>query len=124
MSKRGAEPARARARRARPKIDLIPHGIPTLPDAAGQQGPLGLTGKRVLLTFGLLSPDKGIEYVIDSLVEIVKEHPDVLYIVLGATHPHVKARQGEAYREMLTLRSQRLGAERERGLPRLLREPR
>ncbi|MBK8589079.1 MAG: glycosyltransferase family 4 protein [Sandaracinaceae bacterium] len=109
MSKRGAELLSRVHGVPASKIDLIPHGIPTLPDASASKAELGLTGKRVLLTFGLLSPDKGIEYVIDSLVEIVKEHPDVLYIVLGATHPHVKARQGEAYREMLTLRSQRLG---------------
>jgi len=55
-------------------------------------------GKRVLLTFGLLSPNKGIEHVLHALPDIVAEFPDVVYIVLGATHPHELRTQGEAYR--------------------------
>ena len=65
----------------------------------------------MILTFGLLSPDKGIEHVIDALPAILARHPDTVYIVLGATHPHVKERHGETYRLMLEHRAQRLGVD-------------
>jgi glycosyltransferase involved in cell wall biosynthesis len=91
------------------KIDLIPHGIPSIPFTTPSKDQLGVEGKFVVLTFGLLSPDKGIEYVIDALPAIVARHPETVYLVLGATHPHVKERHGEAYRLMLELRAQRLG---------------
>ena len=91
------------------KIDLIPHGIPRVPFVSGSKDHLGVEGKSVILTFGLLSPDKGIEYVIDALPAILARHPDTVYIVLGATHPHVKERHGETYRLMLENRAQRLG---------------
>jgi glycosyltransferase involved in cell wall biosynthesis len=91
------------------KIDLIPHGIPAVPVAGRSKHQLGVDGKSVLLTFGLLSPDKGIEYVIDALPEILARHPDTVYIVLGATHPHIKERHGETYRLMLEARALKLG---------------
>lgn len=91
------------------KIDLIPHGIPKLPVPSRSKAKLGVVGKSVLLTFGLLSPDKGIEHVIDALPRILESCPDAVYIVLGATHPHVKERHGETYRSMLERRAQRLG---------------
>ena len=73
------------------KIDLIPHGIPDAPvDAAAARTSSASTASRCILTFGLLSPDKGIEYVIDALPAILARHPETVYIVLGATHPHVK----------------------------------
>jgi glycosyltransferase involved in cell wall biosynthesis len=82
------------------KIDLIPHGIPDVlfvaPDYYKDQ--FGVGGKKVLLTFGLLSPNKGIEHVLHALPEIVAEFPDVVYIVLGATHPNELRTRGEAYR--------------------------
>ncbi len=90
------------------KIDVIPHGIPTVPERSGKDS-LGVDGKSVILTFGLLSPDKGIEYVIDALPAILARHPDTVYIVLGATHPHVRERFGETYRLMLEQRAERLG---------------
>lgn len=93
------------------KIDLIPHGIPTLPGAVNSKNKLAVQGRPVILTFGLLSRDKGIEYVIDALPAIAKEFPDVVYIVLGATHPHVKESEGEAYRLMLESRGHRLGVD-------------
>jgi len=82
------------------KIDLIPHGIPDVPFAASDdyKDQFGVGGKKVLLTFGLLSPNKGIEHVLNALPEIVAEFPDVVYIVLGATHPHELRTRGEAYR--------------------------
>jgi glycosyltransferase involved in cell wall biosynthesis len=93
------------------KIDLIPHGIPILPSAIRSKDKLGVEGSLVILTFGLLSPDKGIEYVIDALPLIAARYPNVVYIVLGATHPHVKERHGEGYRLMLEQRAQRLGVD-------------
>jgi len=85
------------------KIDLIPHGIPnvsfTTPDYYKDQ--FGLGGKKVLLTFGLLSPNKGIEHVLNALPEIVAENPDTVYVLLGATHPHELRTRGEAYRSGL-----------------------
>jgi glycosyltransferase involved in cell wall biosynthesis len=93
------------------KIDVIPHGIPAVPFDADEKDRLGVAGKSVILTFGLLSPDKGIEYVIDALPAILARHPETVYIVLGATHPHVRQREGETYRLMLQQRAQRLGVE-------------
>jgi glycosyltransferase involved in cell wall biosynthesis len=93
------------------KIDLIPHGIPDVPFAGDSKNRLGVEGQWVLLTFGLLSPDKGIEHVIDALPAILERQPDTVYIVLGATHPHVKERDGETYRIMLENRARRLGVD-------------
>ena len=93
------------------QIDLIPHGIPIVPTDAGSKDRLGVEGKTVILTFGLLSPDKGIEYVIEALPAILTAHPDTVYIVLGATHPHVVERDGEAYRLTLEARSRQLGVD-------------
>jgi glycosyltransferase involved in cell wall biosynthesis len=82
------------------KIDLIPHGIPDVPFLAPDyyKDQFGVEGKKVLLTFGLLSPNKGIEHVLNALPEVVAEFPDVVYIVLGATHPNEVRSRGEAYR--------------------------
>jgi glycosyltransferase involved in cell wall biosynthesis len=91
------------------KIDIIPHGIPALPSARASKTRLGVDGTSLLLTFGLLSPDKGIEYVIDALPAVVARHPNATYVVLGATHPHVKERHGETYRRSLEDRAERLG---------------
>ena len=93
------------------KIDVIPHGIPNVPATIHSKDRLGVEGKSVILTFGLLSPDKGIEYVIDALPAILASHPETVYIVLGATHPHVKERYGETYRLMLEHRARRLGVD-------------
>jgi len=93
------------------QIDLIPHGIPIVPADAGAKDRLGVDGKTVILTFGLLSPDKGIEYVIEALPAILAVHPETVYIVLGATHPHVVERDGEAYRLTLEARARQLGVD-------------
>ncbi len=109
MSARGAELLRSVHDVPLTKIDLIPHGIPNVPFNAGDKDLLGVAGKSVILTFGLLSPDKGIENVIDAMPKILERFPNTVYIVLGATHPHVKEQHGEAYRSMLEHRAQRLG---------------
>jgi len=82
------------------KIDFIPHGIPDIPfvDPNYYKDQFGVAGRTVLLTFGLLSPNKGIEHVLNALPQILTEFPDVVYIVLGATHPNEVREQGEAYR--------------------------
>jgi glycosyltransferase involved in cell wall biosynthesis len=109
MSESGADLLRRGHGIPADQIDLIPHGIPDVPADSGSKGRLGVDGKTVILTFGLLSPDKGIEYVIDALPDIVAAHPDTVYVVLGATHPHVIEREGEAYRLMLEARARQLG---------------
>ncbi len=82
------------------KVDLIPHGIVDVPFCSADpfKEQFGMEGRRVLLTFGLLGPGKGIEQVIEAMPEIVRHHPNVIYVVLGATHPHLLAREGESYR--------------------------
>ena len=82
------------------KIDLIAHGIPDIPfvDPNYYKDQFGVEGRLVLLTFGLLSPNKGIEHVLNAMPEILASFPDVVYIVLGATHPNELRDQGDAYR--------------------------
>lgn len=109
MSRRGAELLQEVHGAPEAKIDLIPHGIPTVPLDDRSKDRLGVEGKAVILTFGLLAPDKGIEYVIDAMPAVLAKFPDTVYIVLGATHPHVKAEQGETYRLMLENRAKKLG---------------
>ncbi|MDN5333987.1 MAG: hypothetical protein PWP59_1249 [Sphaerochaeta sp.] len=93
------------------KITIIPHGVPDVPfvDPYFYKDRFGLENRQLLLTFGLLSPNKGIETMIDALPRIVKEHPNVIYIVLGATHPHEKKQRGETYRLSLQRKARDLG---------------
>jgi glycosyltransferase involved in cell wall biosynthesis len=95
------------------KIEIIAHGIPDFPlvepDAA--KAKLGFSNRAVILTFGLLSPSKGIEVMIDAMPSILKQRPDAVYVVLGATHPNLVRDQGEAYRESLMTRVRELGIE-------------
>src|SRR5437016_147573 len=87
------------------KIDLIPHGIPDVGfvDPTYFKDQFGVEGRVVLLTFGLLSPNKGIEYVLNALPQILAQSPEVVYIVLGATHPNELREHGEAYRLSLEI---------------------
>jgi glycosyltransferase involved in cell wall biosynthesis len=93
------------------KIDVIPHGVPDLPfmDPNYFKDRFGTEGKSVLLTFGLLSPNKGIENVIRALPAIRAKHPNVVYLVSGVTHPHIRRREGERYREGLVALAEELG---------------
>ncbi len=93
------------------KIAMIHHGIPDVPfvDPNFYKDQYGVEGRKVILTFGLLSPGKGIETMIDALPAVVRQHPEAVYIVLGATHPHVKKNHGEAYRLALQHRARELG---------------
>jgi glycosyltransferase involved in cell wall biosynthesis len=96
------------------KIDLIPHGIPDVPfaDPNYYKDKFGAEGRPVLLTFGLLSPNKGIEHVLNALPAIVQDFPKVVYIVLGATHPNLARDQGETYRLSLERLAKKNGVEK------------
>ena len=95
------------------KIDLIPHGIPDLPftDPSFYKDGFGTEGKEVLLTFGLLSPNKGIENVIKALPQILAHHSNVVYMVSGVTHPHILRRDGDKYRHSLLSLAKELGVD-------------
>ncbi len=95
------------------KIEIIPHGIHDVPfiDPSFYKDKFDVEGRSVLLTFGLLGPGKGIEHVIQALPAIVAEHPDAVYIILGATHPTLKRHEGEIYRLGLQQMARELGVE-------------
>src|ERR1700691_2447544 len=95
------------------KIDMVPHGVPDLPflDPNFYKDRFGVEGKAVLLTFGLLSPNKGIENVIQALPQILSKHNNVAYIVAGATHPHILRREGDTYRASLRALAKEMGVE-------------
>lgn len=95
------------------KIDMVPHGVPDLPflDPNFYKDRFRVEGKAVLLTFGLLSPNKGIENVIQALPQILSKHKNVVYLVAGATHPHILRREGEQYRTYLQALAKEMGVE-------------
>jgi glycosyltransferase involved in cell wall biosynthesis len=95
------------------KIDLVPHGVPDLPflDPNFYKDRFGVEGKAVLLTFGLLSPNKGIENVIQAMPQILSKHENVVYLVAGATHPHILRREGDKYRASLQALAKEVGVE-------------
>lgn len=111
MADKGRELLIGRYGTAPEKIEVIPHGIPDFafvePDGAKER--LGFAGKTTILTFGLLSPNKGIEVMIDALPAVLKSQPDAVYVVLGATHPNLVRDQGETYRAGLVERAATLG---------------
>jgi len=113
MSERGSEFLQKIYNVSPEKIDLIPHGIPDVPfvDPSFNKDLFGVEGKIVLLSFGLLSSSKGIETVISALPDIVAHYPDIVYIVVGATHPHVIQHEGETYRLSLQWLAQQKGVE-------------
>jgi glycosyltransferase involved in cell wall biosynthesis len=96
------------------QIAFIPHGVPDRPFGRSDlfKAKFDLTGRQILLTFGLLSPGKGIEAVINALPAIVADHPDLLYCIVGATHPNLIEREGEAYRNGLQQIAATLSVER------------
>jgi len=113
MSEHSAQMLREVFRVPANKIDLIPHGVPDLPfiDPNFYKDCFGTEGKVVLLTFGLLSPNKGIENVVQALPSILSRHSNVVYMVAGATHPHLKRHEGERYRLSLQKLAADLGVQ-------------
>ena len=93
------------------KIVHIPHGIPDVNQdrSSAFRRQLGLEGRQILLTFGLLGPGKGIECMIDAMPAVLEQHPDAVFIILGETHPHIKKEHGDAYRQSLFQQVSRLG---------------
>ena len=114
MAEKGRELLRSTYAVPAEKIEVIPHGIPDVAyaDSAAAKSRLGFTGKSTILTFGLLSKNKGIEIMIDAMPEILRRKPDAVYVVLGATHPNLVRNEGEAYRESLVARVQARGVEK------------
>ncbi|MCS7306557.1 MAG: glycosyltransferase family 4 protein [Thermoguttaceae bacterium] len=114
MSRRGAEFLQEIYQVPSEKIEFIPHGIPDVPfvDPNFYKDRFGVEGQLVLLTFGLLSKNKGIETVIEAMKTIRAHYPNVVYIVLGATHPHVRRSEGETYRLSLQRLARACGVER------------
>ncbi len=113
MSERGVNFLKEVYGVAADKIDCIPHGIPDVPfvDPSFHKDLFGVEGKILLLSFGLLSANKGIENVIKALPGILNDHPNVVFIILGATHPHVLNNDGESYRLSLQWLAQENGVE-------------
>ncbi|MCS7008614.1 MAG: glycosyltransferase family 4 protein, partial [Chthoniobacterales bacterium] len=113
MTERGAQMLREIYKVPEERIAVIPHGIPDMPfiDPNFYKDQFAVSGRPVLLTFGLLSPGKGIEYAIRALPLIVERHPEVVYIILGATHPNLVREQGESYRLSLERLARELGVE-------------
>ena len=111
MARHGADILRRVYGVAPHRISIIPHGVPDriLCDPETLKPRFGWRGRRVLMTFGLLSPDKGIQHMIEAMPAIVAAHPDSLYVVVGATHPNLVRHEGERYREGLTERVSELG---------------
>ncbi|MEK7743256.1 MAG: glycosyltransferase family 4 protein, partial [Elusimicrobiota bacterium] len=114
MSRKGSDLLKDVFKAPAAKIDMIPHGIPETPfaDSSSYKGLFGVAGKQVLMTFGLLSPNKGIENVLNALPKIVARRPDVVYIILGATHPNLVREQGESYRLGLELLAEKNGVQK------------
>jgi glycosyltransferase involved in cell wall biosynthesis len=111
MSEKGHELLRSVHGVPARKIEIIPHGIPDFPflETHRAKAKFGFGGKTIILTFGLLSPNKGIEIMLDAMPNIIESCPSAVYVILGATHPNLVRHQGEAYRERLTARVQELG---------------
>jgi glycosyltransferase involved in cell wall biosynthesis len=113
MAEKGRQLLRAEYGVPASKIQTIPHGIPDCafvePDAAKLAR--GFEGRAVILTFGLISPNKGIEIMIEAMPAILRSRPDAVYVVLGATHPNLIRREGESYREGLKKRTREIGVD-------------
>ncbi len=96
------------------RVTMIHHGVPDVPfsDTEPFKQRFGLAGRPTILTFGLLSPPKGIEFMLDALAKVVPDHPDLVYIILGATHPAIKRESGESYRLSLENQAVTLGIQK------------
>ena len=113
MGEKGRDLLRTVYRVPAEKIEVIAHGTPDFPfvEPGQAKAKLGFSNRTVILTFGLLSPSKGIEFMIDAMPAILNSCPDAVYVVLGATHPNLVRQQGEAYRDSLVARAREVGVE-------------
>jgi glycosyltransferase involved in cell wall biosynthesis len=113
MTEKGASLLRSVYSAPPEKVHVVPHGAPlrTMVSTGPAKAGIGLGDRKVVTTFGLLSPNKGIETVIKALPHVRRKHPDVLYLVVGATHPNLVAREGEAYRDSLLQLANALGVQ-------------
>ena len=111
MANQGADILRRVHGVAPHRISVIPHGVPDRPlrNPDELKARFGWQGRQVLMTFGLLAPDKGVQHMIEALPRIVADHPQALYAVVGATHPNLARREGEALRDSLKARAAELG---------------
>jgi len=114
MSERAVEFLQSVHNAPRAKIRLIHHGVPEIPlvEPSHYKAQFEMEGREVLLTFGLLSPGKGIEYVLQALPPVVEQFPNLCYVILGATHPNILREQGESYRLSLQRLARDLGLQR------------
>ncbi len=114
MSQKAAEFLREVYKTPQEKIEIIHHGIPDIPfvDSNFYKDQFGVEGKIVLLTFGLLSSNKGIENMIRALPAVLEQYPNTVYVVVGATHPDTLKHEGEAYRLSLELLAEECGVEK------------
>jgi polysaccharide biosynthesis protein PslF len=85
-------------------LQVIHHGVPDVPfqDTAAAKASFGIGQRTVISTFGLISRGKGLEFAIEAMRDVIKRHPETLYLILGETHPVVRRQEGESYRESLT----------------------
>src|SRR4030095_6390271 len=113
MAEKGHELLRSVSDVRTRKIAVLPHGIPDCPflETDHAKAKLGFVGKKIILTFGLLSPSKGIQTMIDAMPGIIKVCPHAVYVIPGATHPNLLRNEGEAYRNGLAARVRKLGIE-------------
>jgi len=111
MTKIAARLLRTTYHVADPVVQVIPHGVPQVPWERddSHKTRLGLAGRRVLCTFGLINRGKGLEHMIQAMPQVVAACPDVVYLIVGATHPQVKRQEGEIYRERLAEMAEALG---------------
>ncbi len=114
MSRFSGETLRERYGLEEGRIVHIPHGIPDIPfiDPDFYKDQFGVEGRKVVMSLGLLSPGKGLEQVIDALPEVISRYPELVYLIVGGTHPHIKRQSGEAYRLSLQQRACKLKVDR------------